>query len=297
MDEKPLYQIRNFFVKHPIVVLPLALAVAWLAWRYWQTDMLPEVAKRIAAKAPSLPASAVVDIKDARTSYFAELGQTGDAFGGLNSLLTAIAGALVFSAGFLQYIALKEARANAIQSNRMAEATLRATQRASRALVMFEIENADGLFKGDRPGPYSPRLSFRLQNVAETPAVVQRFWFSVQLERTFVSDLRDFDWSHKQAAPYLIPPKGVIVTPVITDWVVTTDLQERLRLKLTDPRAVRFFFYGKVLYEDVFGNVYERTMCIKIFNNRTYLLKINREVERESVDDHGSVEADDTEPS
>lgn len=48
-----------------------------------------------------------------RELYFAEAGQTGDAFGGLNALMTAIAGALVAWAGFMQYLSLSEARAEA----------------------------------------------------------------------------------------------------------------------------------------------------------------------------------------
>jgi hypothetical protein len=44
---------------------------------------------------------------------FTELGQTGDSFGGLNALLTAIAGALVFWAGFMQHQTLKQVREEA----------------------------------------------------------------------------------------------------------------------------------------------------------------------------------------
>lgn len=44
---------------------------------------------------------------------FTELGQTGDSFGGLNALLTAIAGALVFWAGFMQHQTLKQLREEA----------------------------------------------------------------------------------------------------------------------------------------------------------------------------------------
>ncbi len=48
-----------------------------------------------------------------RGARFAELGQTGDSFGGLNALLTAVAGALVFWAGFMQHQTLKQVREQA----------------------------------------------------------------------------------------------------------------------------------------------------------------------------------------
>lgn len=48
-----------------------------------------------------------------RDEVFAELGQTGDSFGGLTSLLTALAGALVAWAGVMQHQTLQQARKEA----------------------------------------------------------------------------------------------------------------------------------------------------------------------------------------
>lgn len=94
-------------------VLAIALCVAiglWLAWS-WEGASLahrlvahrPAVeAAAAAAKAPSASAAAPPGV--------AELGQAGDSFGGANALFAAIAGALVFWAGFVQAKSLKEAR-------------------------------------------------------------------------------------------------------------------------------------------------------------------------------------------
>ena len=43
--------------------------------------------------------------------------------------------------------------------------------------------------------------------------------------------------------------------------------------------ALRFFYYGKVVYEDVFGIRYERTVCFKVANRQKLIQKFNREKE------------------
>jgi hypothetical protein len=61
-----------------------------------------------------------------RSIYFTEIGQTGDSFGALNALLTAVAGAFVFWAGYMQYRSLKLAKAEAVR------------EREARTLQQFE---------------------------------------------------------------------------------------------------------------------------------------------------------------
>jgi hypothetical protein len=72
------------------------------------------------------PASEAASPTSDRERFFSELGQTGDAFGGLNMLLTALAGALVAWAGFMQHQTLKQAREEA------------AAERESRKVQQFE---------------------------------------------------------------------------------------------------------------------------------------------------------------
>lgn len=80
------------------------------------------------ASAPE-PAASAPD----REKKFAELGQTGDFFGGLNTLLTALAGAIVFWAGYLQKEQLNQARRDAIVAQEEA-----AAERATRKRQEFE---------------------------------------------------------------------------------------------------------------------------------------------------------------
>lgn len=114
-----------------VLLCGLAIAASgWLFWlRYGAGIAHSSVAAQItaglstagrAAIQPSAPSAAQVSAADAskladaaegdRTNRFAEFGQAGDAFGSLNALLTAIAGALVAWAGYLQHLSLKETR-------------------------------------------------------------------------------------------------------------------------------------------------------------------------------------------
>lgn len=92
-------------------------------WIWWLFDGMDRAHKvileraappSIASQQPSTKAgtSAVGPLME-RGAMFTELGQTGDSFGSLNALLTAIAGALVFWAGFMQHQTLKQAREEA----------------------------------------------------------------------------------------------------------------------------------------------------------------------------------------
>lgn len=89
-------------------VLLTALGVAFVMWLAWSlvgartAHML--IAPTAQSTAPSAAASA------ATSPGVAEYGQAGDAFGGANALFAAIAGALVFWAGYLQAKSLREAQ-------------------------------------------------------------------------------------------------------------------------------------------------------------------------------------------
>jgi small-conductance mechanosensitive channel len=81
----------------------IVAVAAWMTWLYvgaaWAHD------QAIAQATPAAAASAASASKGEsqsmeREKMFTERGQLGDSFGGLNALLTAIAGALVFWAGY-----------------------------------------------------------------------------------------------------------------------------------------------------------------------------------------------------
>ncbi|MFT3850906.1 MAG: putative phage abortive infection protein [Propionivibrio sp.] len=105
------------------LVLLVGILAAVLLWIWWLFDGMDRAHKVVLARAA--PASAMSQPLNTKASAsaaplmvergttFTELGQTGDSFGSLNALLTAIAGALVFWAGFMQHQMLKQAREEA----------------------------------------------------------------------------------------------------------------------------------------------------------------------------------------
>jgi hypothetical protein len=96
-----------------VFVLSLALAVClWLVWMWWGIGFvhsrISNIAPRFVSTSASGVASAAASLDHA--AVMAELGQSGDAFGGANAFFAAIAGGLVLWAGVLQSRSLKEAR-------------------------------------------------------------------------------------------------------------------------------------------------------------------------------------------
>jgi Putative phage abortive infection protein len=107
----------------------VATAVAaWLVWLYFGMDWAhrESVQLTLSSSAPtasaassqaSTQAARIID----RERVFTERGQLGDSFGGLNALLTAVAGALVFWAGFMQHQLLKKTRETAEEERKHRE--------------------------------------------------------------------------------------------------------------------------------------------------------------------------------
>lgn len=99
----------------PTVVV---VTVAPLSASAVQPASVPLVAVQSAASAALVVAGNAprpADKTDSKASgpSYADLGQSGDAFGGVNALFAAIAGALVFWAGFVQARSLNQAKAEA----------------------------------------------------------------------------------------------------------------------------------------------------------------------------------------
>lgn len=106
------------------LVLLVGILVAVVLWTWWLFDGMDRAHKivlvrtapaSLASQPPNMNAGASAGdpLIVERGTTFTELGQTGDSFGSLNALLTAIAGALVFWAGFMQHQTLKQAREEA----------------------------------------------------------------------------------------------------------------------------------------------------------------------------------------
>ncbi|MBA4341967.1 MAG: hypothetical protein C0423_07425 [Methylibium sp.] len=117
--------------EHHYGLLAGLLLAAFVAWVMWLNCGAAFARLTFAGQAPAQRASAPSDAASAplaaassaaaasaasepstteRAAWFTEMGQTGDAFGSFNALLTAIAGALVAWAGYLQHQSLREAR-------------------------------------------------------------------------------------------------------------------------------------------------------------------------------------------
>ena len=101
-------------------ILLVGILVAVSLWLWWLFDGMDRAHRIVLARAaPASVASqplntnAGASLMAERSTMFTELGQTGDSFGSLNALLTAVAGALVFWAGFMQHQTLKQAREEA----------------------------------------------------------------------------------------------------------------------------------------------------------------------------------------
>lgn len=106
-----------------LVALVAAIIIwyLWLTWgMYWAQNKVLEQLKtaQLMVAPPNQDEATIRDpsttaASSERERLFAELGQTGDSFGALNALLTAMAGALVFWAGMMQHQSLKQARQEA----------------------------------------------------------------------------------------------------------------------------------------------------------------------------------------
>jgi len=94
-------------------ILATGLAFALLLWTWWVGAGMAWTRTMIGARVPHSPAAASAPDDRDRDHAFTELGLAGDAFGGLNALLTAIAGVFVAWAGTLQRLALQQAQAEA----------------------------------------------------------------------------------------------------------------------------------------------------------------------------------------
>lgn len=137
------------------LVLAGALLIAASMWIAWVSYGIFAVHRQVAAEvaASVMPASGEkpssgansLSADERRALRFSEIGQVGDSFGGLNTALTAIAGALVFWAGFMQHQALKHAREQAsterLARQKQAADTLRAVEIAERTAKSAEEAN------------------------------------------------------------------------------------------------------------------------------------------------------------
>jgi hypothetical protein len=185
-----------------VLVIALALAIAfWFMWAKFglkivHRTMANAVIAQTSAKSSETPPNSSESVGSGtdRAALFAELGQSGDAFGSLNTLLTAVAGALVFWAGFMQHRALKHAQEEAelerearhkqaadmlttiLISERAAKSAEEGNQLAresyiadQRAWIKMDVAVGGPLFYN--VNGLNVTLLFRMTNVGKTPAL------------------------------------------------------------------------------------------------------------------------------
>jgi hypothetical protein len=115
-----------------VLVAGIAIAVgAWVLWLFiggnWahRATLRQTLAPSIGASSAAANTKQVITVEPTapteRERMFTERGQLGDSFGGLNALLTAIAGALVAWAGFMQHQMLKKTRETAQEERKHRE--------------------------------------------------------------------------------------------------------------------------------------------------------------------------------
>lgn len=181
------------------VVLLTAIVVALAIWAVWALYGIPRVHSIMAEKvtkqisAATLPSESV-DASAARSAIFTELGQSGDAYGSLNTLLTAIAGALVFWAGVMQHRALRHAQEEAHEERRarqrqaddmlktieISERAARSAEEANRlakesyvaeqrAWIKLEVTSGGALHYNDNG--VNVAIDFIMTNLGSTPAL------------------------------------------------------------------------------------------------------------------------------
>jgi hypothetical protein len=116
----------EFWSSHwPVLICGVLLATAlWTGWLVFGMKWSHEVAVQRVAEPimePPFVANSKASISppvnpvNHREKLFAEIGQTGDSFGGFNAFLTSIAGALVAWAGVMQHQTLKQAKLDAME--------------------------------------------------------------------------------------------------------------------------------------------------------------------------------------
>ncbi|RTQ34346.1 hypothetical protein EJP69_07825 [Variovorax gossypii] len=118
-SEKSAGHPKNELPSWAVLIGAITLGIAlWLGWMYWgmrlthakvadYADGYVSVKRKEAPKqSEGGAAQPAID----RAAVMAEVGQTGDAFGGANALFASVAGALVLWAGVLQSRSLKEAQ-------------------------------------------------------------------------------------------------------------------------------------------------------------------------------------------
>jgi len=149
MFDKEAAQTRP--AEHHYWLLVLFLAVAVVGWSLWLTFGAAFVRQAIAGQvsasattqaqpAGAAPTTVVPDSGASdRATWFTELGQTGDAFGSFNALLTAIAGALVAWAGYLQHQSLKEARIALVHAQADSDEERKHRQRQEFESLFFQL--------------------------------------------------------------------------------------------------------------------------------------------------------------
>jgi Putative phage abortive infection protein len=122
------------------LVFVLSLAFALVVWFWWLTIGIGVAHKQVVAFAPpQASVSASATSAPDRAAMMAELGLSGDAFGGANAFFAAVAGGLVLWAGVIQSRSLNEARAATRQARAAYEEERRFNRREQVSSTFFQM--------------------------------------------------------------------------------------------------------------------------------------------------------------
>ncbi len=163
----------------------------------------------------------------------------------------------------------KSADAAAVAATATKDSVEHAEKRAMPILLPAVI-SFDELFNNEKggalyPRAYIPKLRYVFENLGETPAII----IEARATLTFLpmsQDVPEFNLLN-QIAPY---GQGNIVRGnyskseggqeyvVQTLYELTIQDQQKLKLPPSNDESMRFFFYGRVVYDDIFGVQHER---------------------------------------
>ena len=147
-----------------------------------------------------------------------------------------------------------------------------AAVKASMPIIIPLILDSSRLLPDMSSENFVPELTFALENHGKTPGIVTKLVFELCLEQTqptkppWINHIRNTD-------PHVIPgeTRQSNIVPVVTckfHRAITKEEISGLKAKISpESPQPRYFFYGYVIYDDVFGYQHIRGVGRKVFHS------------------------------
>ncbi len=160
---------------------------------------------------------------------------------------------------------------------RQLKRTVDSSESAARPILAPRVVGgAKGLYPDKAAEMHTPRLVFMLENHGKTPAILKELRYELRL----LVDLPTVPlWEH----PTIRNDRNVIsgearwgeekmvegIVCKFTKSLSRDEIMEATRKIIPGSADIarRFFFFGRVIYDDVFGDRHTRGFCLKIFQN------------------------------